>query len=79
MNVIKKVAVITNLPKPSQDSYKERMQRYFKTNDRIKEFKEGTGKIHTLGWNSDGKKIAIGTRDKVLTISSFERDRLVRN
>ena len=77
MATLKKVAVITENIKPVGEPYLEKMQKYFKSNGRVREFKENTGKIHTLGWNCDGKQIAFGSWDKSLTISTFERDRLV--
>lgn len=52
------------------------MQEYFKTHGKSKEQKAHSSKVHSVGWNSDGRKLASGSFDKTVTIFSLEKDRM---
>lgn len=54
-----------------------KLRSYFAKNSRIKEFSGYGGKIHTLGWNSAGTKLASGSSDKMVNIYVLESTRLV--
>lgn len=34
-------------------------------------------KVHSVGWNCDGRRLASGSFDKSVAVFSLERDRLV--
>lgn len=54
-----------------------RLKSYFLKNSRVKDFSGYGGKIHTLGWNSSGSRLASGSSDKLVNIYSLESTRLV--
>lgn len=52
------------------------LQEYFKTHAKNKEQKAHSSKVHSVGWNSDGRKLASGSFDKTVTIFALEKDRV---
>nr|CAH8860556.1 unnamed protein product [Trichobilharzia regenti] len=55
-----------------------RLRNHFLKNCRVKEFSGYGGKIHTLGWNNNGSRLASGSSDKLVNIYSLESTRLVK-
>jgi THO complex subunit 3 len=44
----------------------------------VKSFSAHNSKIHSVGWNSDGKRLASGSTDKTVVIFGFEnKEKLV--
>ncbi|KAF0988925.1 hypothetical protein HZS_3869 [Henneguya salminicola] len=62
------------LSKPT-DQFLADKQRYFSKNCVVEEFNTHSAKIHTIGWNCNGKKLASGSCDKTITIFGFDRER----
>ena len=58
-------------------SYLEEQRKYFKTNCKIKEYQVHSSKVHTIGWNCDGRRLASGSFDKSVVIFYLEKDKLV--
>lgn len=58
-------------------SYMENMQNYFKNNGKTREFAAHSSKVHSVDWNSDGRKLASGSYDKTVNVFHLDRDRLV--
>ncbi|XP_063707357.1 THO complex subunit 3 [Culicoides brevitarsis] len=52
------------------------LQEYFKTHNKIREQKAHSSKVHSVGWNCDGRRLASGSFDKTVTIFNLEKDRL---
>lgn len=53
------------------------LQQTFKTTT-VKSFSAHSSKIHSVGWNVDGKRLASGSSDKTVQIFTFEnREKLV--
>ena len=50
---------------------------YFKTHNKVKEQQSHTAKVHSVGWNCDGRYLASGSFDKCVCIFSLNPDRLV--
>ncbi|VDQ17747.1 unnamed protein product [Trichobilharzia regenti] len=48
-----------------------RLRNHFLKNCRVKEFSGYGGKIHTLGWNNNGSRLASGSSDKLVKVHSF--------
>lgn len=49
---------------------------HFKTNNKIKEQKAHTSKVHSVSWNCSGSRLASGSFDKTVAIFTLDRDRL---
>lgn len=58
-------------------SYLEQMQKHFKNNNKSKEYSAHSGKVHTIGWSKDGKRLASGSYDQTVCVFSLDRDKLV--
>lgn len=58
-------------------AYLENMQNYFKNNGKTREFSAHQSKVHSVAWNSDGRKLASGSYDKSVNVFHLDRDRLV--
>ena len=58
-------------------SYLEQMQKHFKHNNKSKEYSAHSGKVHTIGWSKDGKRLASGSYDQTVCVFSLDRDKLV--
>ena len=59
-------------------SYLEQQQKYFQSNNKVKEYAIHSAKVHSVDWNSDGRRLASGSFDKSVVTFLLERDRLVR-
>ena len=55
----------------------EQMQKHFKHNNKSKEYPAHSGKVHTIGWSKDGKRLASGSYDQTVCVFSLDRDKLV--
>lgn len=57
----------------------ENLQRYFQKFDKIKDFQAYPGKVHSIAWNKDGRRLASGSSDKVVNTFHLDNNsRLVR-
>lgn len=62
----------------STKSNVEELQEYFKTHNKTREAtKAHTAKVHSVGWNCDGRRLASGSFDKSVVIFTLDRERLV--
>ncbi|KAF1741918.1 hypothetical protein MXB_3459, partial [Myxobolus squamalis] len=62
----------------STDQFLLEKQRYFSKNCGFEEYTTHSAKVHSVGWNCNGKKLASGSFDKSLTIFCFDRERFVQ-
>lgn len=53
------------------------MQKYFKSHERIKEYQAHTARVHSVGWNCAGTRLASGSFDKTVAVFNLEKDKLV--
>lgn len=60
-------------------TYLENMQNYFKNNGKTREFAAHSSKVHSVDWNSDGRKLASGSYDKTVNVFHLDRDRLSKD
>ena len=58
-------------------TYLENMINHFKNNGKTREFSAHSSKVHSVAWNSDGRKLASGSYDKSVNVFHLDRDRLV--
>nr|CDS29489.2 tho complex subunit 3 [Hymenolepis microstoma] len=56
----------------------QNLRQHFTTQNRIKETTGYGGKIHALGWNNAGTKLATGSSDKSVNIYQLDSTRLSR-
>jgi THO complex subunit 3 len=56
------------------DDFKSR----FKRNQKTREMVSHTGKVHTVDWSTDGKKLASGSYDKTVCIFTLGTERLAK-
>jgi len=56
----------------------DKYQQYFKDHSRVKEFAGHSGKVHTVAWSADGKRLASGSLDKTACVFTLDKDRLVK-
>ncbi|MPC44461.1 THO complex subunit 3 [Portunus trituberculatus] len=56
-------------------SYLEEMRTYFESHNKQKEYVGHNSKVHTIGWNADGRRLASGSYDKCVTIFVFDGHR----
>ncbi len=59
------------------ESYREKMHNWFKSHSKIKEYSAAQGKVHSVAWNCDGRRLAAGSMDKTVTVFMLEGHRLV--
>ncbi|RXG59755.1 THO complex subunit 3 [Armadillidium vulgare] len=52
--------------------YAEEMKNYFHSHNKQKEYVGHSSKVHTIGWNADGRRLASGSYDKCVTIFVFD-------
>uniref|UniRef100_A0A1B0GNP4 Uncharacterized protein n=1 Tax=Phlebotomus papatasi TaxID=29031 RepID=A0A1B0GNP4_PHLPP len=57
----------------------EELQDFFKNHNKVREQKAHTSKVHSVGWNCDGRKLASGSFDKTVAIFSLDRERLSKD
>lgn len=55
----------------------EELQKHFRTHDRIKEYPAHSARVHSVGWNCSGTRLASGSFDKSVAVFSLEKDKLV--
>ncbi len=53
------------------------MHNWFKSHSKIKEYSAAQGKVHSVAWNCDGRRLAAGSMDKTVTVFMLEGHRLV--
>lgn len=51
----------------------ESIKSHFDKNCHIKEVSAHTAKVHSVGWNCDGRKLASGSFDKTVAVLSLDR------
>lgn len=56
----------------------EQLRRHFSTHGKIRDVQGHSHKVHSVDWNSDGRKLASGSFDKTVSIYSLDRDRLTK-
>lgn len=56
------------------DSFK----KYFEIYNRSKDVTAHLSKVHSVDWNSDGRRLASGSFDKTVSLFSFSNDKLVK-
>ena len=56
----------------------DKYSQYFKDHSRVKEFAGHSGKVHTVAWSADGKRLASGSLDKTACVFTLDKDRLVK-
>ncbi|KAG1667545.1 THO complex subunit 3 [Nymphon striatum] len=49
---------------------------YFKNHNRVRDVQAHSSKVHSVDWNSDGRRLASGSFDKTVCIFALEKDRL---
>lgn len=54
------------------NAYIEEMKTYFNSHNNQKEYVGHSSKVHTIGWNCDGRRLASGSYDKCVTIFVFD-------
>ncbi|XP_067928196.1 THO complex subunit 3-like isoform X2 [Watersipora subatra] len=57
----------------------ESLPDFFKSNSRIEEAQYHKGKVHSVGWSCDGRKLASGSTDRTVCTYSIDRERLSRD
>lgn len=57
----------------------EELQKFFRTHDRIKEYQAHTARVHSVGWNCTGTRLASGSFDKTVAVFSLEKDKLTKD
>lgn len=57
----------------------EELQEYFKTHNKIREQRNHNSKVHSVRWNSDGKKLASGSNDKSVVVYSCGNERITKD
>lgn len=57
------------------DSEEDFIER-FRTNCKVREAQGHSAKVHSVDWNSDGRRLASGSYDKTVAVYNLERDRL---
>lgn len=62
---------------PSLASKAQEYKKIFETHQRTKEYKGHTAKVHSVGWNCEGKYLASGSFDQTVSIFSFVQNSLV--
>ena len=55
----------------------EELPDFFKRNSKTEEAQYHKGKVHSVGWNCDGRKLASGSTDRTVCTYSIDRERLV--
>ncbi|KAK2709289.1 THO complex subunit 3-like [Artemia franciscana] len=59
------------MPESLQD-----LQNHFKRNSKVRDFPTHKSKVHSVDWNSDGRRLASGSFDQTICIYSLSGDRL---
>lgn len=56
----------------------EGLKKHFQTHSRIRDVQGHSHKVHSVDWNSDGRRLASGSFDKTVSLYSLDRDRLTK-
>ncbi len=62
---------------PPLISRAEEYKKIFNSHQRTKEFKGHTAKVHSVGWNCEGKYLASGSFDQTVSLFAFVQNSLV--
>lgn len=54
----------------------EQLKRHFTNHSKTRDVQGHSNKVHSVDWNSDGRKLASGSFDKTVSVYSLDRDRL---
>ncbi|CAG2189595.1 THOC3 [Mytilus edulis] len=60
-------------------SFHETTRKYFNSNNRIRELQAHSAKVHSVAWNSDGKRLASGSYDKTVNVFVLDRERMSKD
>ena len=52
------------------------LKKHFQSHSRIRDVQGHSHKVHSVDWNSDGRRLASGSFDKTVSLYSLDRDRL---
>lgn len=55
------------------------LKKHFETNCRTREAIAHTSKVHSVDWNSDGRRLASGSFDKSVSLFTFSNDKVVKD
>lgn len=55
----------------------ERLKEYFKRHDRVRTFELHQSTVHSVAWSCDGRRLASGSVDKTVGVSTLDNSRLV--
>jgi len=55
------------------------LRQHFASNSGLRDMRGHEAKVHSVDWNCDGRRLASGSFDKVVSIYSLSRDRLSRD
>ncbi|KAK7592832.1 hypothetical protein V9T40_007584 [Parthenolecanium corni] len=61
---------------PSLTSRADEYKKIFTSHQRTKEFKGHTAKVHSVGWNCEGKYLASGSFDQTVSLFAFNQSSL---
>lgn len=65
-------------PNNNVGSSLESLVAYFKTRDKVRVMDAHTAKVHSVAWNSDGKRLGSGSMDKTIGIHTLDSSRLTK-
>lgn len=54
------------------------LRKHFSTHSKVRDVQGHSHKVHSVGWNSDGRRLASGSFDKTVSIYSLDRDRVTK-
>ncbi|XP_052102226.1 THO complex subunit 3-like [Mytilus californianus] len=60
-------------------AFSETTRKYFNSNNRIRELQAHSAKVHSVAWNSDGKRLASGSYDKTVNVFVLDRERMSKD
>jgi len=53
------------------------LPHYFRTHSKTEEAQHHKGKVHSVAWSCDGRKLASGSTDRTVCTYNIDRERLV--
>ncbi|CAG2181619.1 unnamed protein product, partial [Oppiella nova] len=59
-------------------TYAETTRKHFEANNRVRDLSAHTSKVHSVDWNSDGRRLASGSFDKTVSLFGLQTDRLTK-
>lgn len=57
----------------------ESIKKHFEVYNRSKDVSAHMSKVHSVDWNSDGRRLASGSFDKTVSLFSFSNDKLIKD